>query len=60
MLDPYRLTIPTDIAPGTYYIEVGLYEMVSGRRLHMADEAGNLIGDRLILGPVVVPNATQE
>lgn len=55
MLDPYRLVIPPDIAPGTYYIEVGLYEMVSGRRLHMADEVGNLIGDRLILGPIVVP-----
>jgi hypothetical protein len=54
MLDPYRLVIPPDLPPGTYYIEVGLYEMVSRRRLHMADEAGNLIGDRLILGPVAV------
>ncbi len=55
MLDPYRMVIPEDIAPGTYYIEVGLYEMVSGRRLHMSDEQGNLIGDRQILGPIVVP-----
>ncbi len=54
MLDPYRLTIPEALSPGTYYIEVGLYEMVSGRRLHMSDEAGNLIGDRAILGPVEV------
>lgn len=53
-LDPYRLQLPADLAPGTYYIEVGLYEMVSKRRLHMADVEGNLIGDRLILGPVVV------
>jgi hypothetical protein len=28
--------------------------MVGQRRLHMADAAGNLIGDRLILGPVQV------
>ena len=53
-LDPYRLPLPDDLAPGTYYVEVGLYEMVSKRRLHMADAAGNLIGDRLILGPIVV------
>jgi hypothetical protein len=53
-LDPYRLVLPEDLPPGTYYIEVGLYEMVGRRRLHMADPAGNLIGDRLILGPVVV------
>lgn len=54
LLDPYRLVLPDDLAPGTYYIEVGLYEMVSKRRLHMADSEGNLIGDRLILGAVEV------
>ena len=53
-LDPYRLPLPEDLASGTYYIEVGLYEMVSKRRLHMADAAGNLIGDRLILGAIVI------
>jgi hypothetical protein len=52
--DPYRLTIPEDLHPGTYLIEVGLYEMVGGRRLHIADDAGNLIGDRYILGPIQV------
>ena len=53
-VDPYRLRLPDDLAPGTYYVEVGLYEMVSKRRLHMADTAGNSIGDRLILGAVTV------
>lgn len=52
--DPYRLPIPADLAPGTYLIEVGLYEMTSGRRLHIADRAGNLIGDRYVLGSVIV------
>ena len=52
--DPYRLPIPADLAPGVYYIEAGLYEMTSGRRLHLSDAAGNLGGDRFILGPVVV------
>lgn len=59
MLDPYRLVLPPDLPAGTYYIEVGLYEMVSQRRLHMADEAGNLIGDRLILGPVLVTSESK-
>lgn len=54
MLDPYRLVIPPELPPGTYWIEVGLYEMVNGRRLHISDEHGNLNGDRYILGPVVV------
>lgn len=51
-LDPYR--IPLDTPPGLYYIEVGLYEMTGGRRLHRADASGNLVGDRMILGPVQV------
>jgi hypothetical protein len=54
MLDPYRLEIPASLAPGTYFIETGLYEMTAGRRLHMADAEGNLIGDRYILGPIQV------
>ncbi len=53
-IDPYRLPIPADLPPGTYYIEVGLYEMVSGRRLHISDEAGNLNGDRYILGSIEI------
>ncbi len=54
MLDPYRLPIPADLPPGTYYIEAGLYDMTSGRRLHISDENGNLNGDRVILGTLVV------
>ncbi|MBX3055460.1 MAG: DUF2723 domain-containing protein [Anaerolineae bacterium] len=54
MLDPYRLVIPPDLPPGDYWIEVGLYEMVNGRRLHISDANGNLNGDRFILGQVVV------
>ncbi len=52
--DPYRLTIPASLPPGEYLIEVGLYEMVSLRRLHISDAQGNLAGDRTILGSVVV------
>ena len=58
MLDPYRLQIRPDLPPGDYLIEVGLYEMVSGRRLHRSDSNGNLIGDRYILGPVRVEDGS--
>lgn len=54
MFDPYRLQIPPELPPGDYLIEVGLYEMVSKRRLHISDNAGNLVGDRYILGGVLV------
>jgi len=54
MLDPYRLEVPEELAPGTYYIEAGLYEMTGKRRLHISDQEGNLDGDRFILGPVQI------
>ena len=54
MLDPYQVKIEDNIPPGTYFLEVGLYEMTSLRRLHISDLNGNLNGDRYILGPIIV------
>jgi hypothetical protein len=54
MLDPYQVKIRADLPPGTYYLEVGLYEMTSHRRLHRSDRDGNLNGDRFILGAVEI------
>ncbi len=52
--DPYRLVLPADLPPGDYWLEVGMYGMTSLRRLPVVDLAGNLAGDRVILGPVLV------
>jgi len=52
LTDPYRL--PADLPPGDYWLEVGMYGMTSLRRLPVVDLAGNLAGDRVILGPVLV------
>ena len=53
-LDPYRFVLPADLPPGDYVLEVGMYAMTSLRRLPVVDSAGNLAGDRVILGPVRV------
>jgi len=52
--DPNRLTLPPTLLPGNYAIEIGLYELESTRRAPLFDYAGNLAGDRVILGPVTV------
>jgi hypothetical protein len=52
--DPYRLVIPADLPPGDYLLEAGMYGMTSHRRLSVVDLAGNLAGDRVILGPIRV------
>jgi len=54
LTDPYRLSVPADVPAGDYYLEVGMYGMTSLRRLSVVDLAGNLAGDRVILGPVRV------
>ncbi|MEM9778005.1 MAG: hypothetical protein AAF902_25745, partial [Chloroflexota bacterium] len=54
MADPYRLVIPESLPSGEYFIEVGLYEMTSLRRLMMHDPNGNQVGDRYIAGSVLV------
>lgn len=52
--DPMRLVIPPETPPGQYWLEVGAYEMGSLRRIPQMDFAGTMIGDRWVLGPVVV------
>ncbi len=52
--DPYRLVVPPDTPPGTYQLEVGLYEMGSVRRIPQFNPEGTLTGDRLVLGPILV------
>lgn len=51
-VDPYTLIAPAE--PGDYTIEMGLYGLRSVQRLAAYDQAGNLAGDRFVLGEVTV------
>ncbi len=54
VMDPYRLELPPEVPPGEYWLEVGMYEMGSVRRVPQFNFEGTMVGDRFILGPVVV------
>ncbi|MGC9523572.1 MAG: protein O-mannosyl-transferase family [Anaerolineae bacterium] len=54
MVDPYRLVLPDELPTGLYWLEVGMYEMGSIRRIPQLARDGTLTGDRYILGPVLV------
>jgi hypothetical protein len=54
VIDPYRLVVPPEIPPGQYWLEVGMYEMGSVRRIPQLSFDGTMIGDRFILGPMLV------
>ncbi len=53
MYDPYQMDI-ADIPPGDYFIEIGLYEQFTKRRLLRYDQEGNANSDRIILGKIIV------
>jgi len=47
--DRYTLTMDQAGPPGTYQIEVGMYDSQSGERLPAYDQAGNALPDRRVL-----------
>ncbi len=49
IVDQYAIPLQPDAPPGTYRIEIGLYDPLSGARLPVLDENGNPTADHLIL-----------
>ncbi|HZY44168.1 MAG TPA: DUF2723 domain-containing protein [Anaerolineae bacterium] len=52
--DPYTIDLPSDLPPGEYSIEAGMYGMTSGQRVTIIGHDGSLAGDRVILFKVKV------
>jgi hypothetical protein len=52
--DPRILSIPADLSPGRYHLEVGLYLPQDHQRLAILDEGGSSSGDAAILDYVRV------
>ena len=48
IVDPYEITVAANAAPGTYVVEVGLYDPTTMQRLPVHDPTGG-IGDRILL-----------
>jgi hypothetical protein len=53
--DPYRLVLPPNLPAGEFWVEVGMYEMGSIRRIAQLSPDGTMVGDRLILGALQIP-----
>lgn len=47
--DPFILTVPADLPPGTYAIHIGLYNPDTGARLLVTGSNGRSVGDSLPL-----------
>lgn len=53
LLSYMALPLPRDLAPGTYQLEIGVYNQPSGERLSILEE-GSAVADRLLLEPVKI------
>ncbi len=54
IIDTYAIPVQADAPAGTYRIEVGLYEPVTGQRLAVLDENGAPAADHVILTTIEV------
>jgi hypothetical protein len=51
--DEYRLPVRADAPAGAYVVEIGLYQPETGERLPVTDDAGQALGDRILLDTAV-------
>jgi len=51
--DRHEIAIKSETPSGEYLIEVGLYEAISGERLPILDEEGQVQGDRVLLADTI-------
>ena len=47
--DPYQIAVASDAPPGSYQIEVGLYDAATGQRLRVTSEGQEKAEDRILL-----------
>jgi hypothetical protein len=48
--DGYDIVVEPSAPPGTYTIEIGMYDAGIGQRLPVRDVGGALLGDRMLVG----------
>ena len=56
VVDEYNLSIPTNIAPGDYQVELGMYTLETGARVRMVDANGApMENDRVLFERISLP-----
>lgn len=52
--DTYLLTLPPDLPPGSYRIELGMYDATTGKRLPVQIQGKPSAGDAITIAPVTI------
>jgi len=54
IVDEYEIVLRPETPAGEYMLEIGMYEAATGQRLPVVDARGDILGDRIIFGPIRV------
>jgi hypothetical protein len=54
ILQIHPITVPADVVAGSYMTIVGMYDRLSGQRLPVLDEAGQVVDDKVQVPPLKV------
>ncbi len=52
--DGIAIPINSDIHPGPYHVEIGLYDLITLERLSVLDSNGDPVDDKIVFGPIRV------
>jgi hypothetical protein len=58
--DEYKLQVLPGTPPGEYLVNVGLYSMWDGYRLQRYDQHGQVAGDSLVVGSIIVKRPRRQ
>ena len=54
IVDLHTLALGPDLPAGEYHLAIGLYDPENGQRVEVVDEAGQIVGDRVIISGLAV------
>ena len=54
IVDLHTFALGPDLPAGEYHLAIGLYDPENGQRVEVVDEAGQIVGDRVIISGLAV------
>lgn len=60
VVDAHTFSVPDDVPPGKYHLEVGMYYLPTLERLAVVDSNGSVISDRVVIEPIEVVESTAK
>ena len=60
LTDSYEIPVEANVPSGIYQLEFGFYDPVSGTRLPVMDDSGNVLADRVLIPEIEINDSTEK